>query len=45
MTDTLHHTHKYCIIGVKYKDSTRRCVEVEHFGYWLKLKKLIAQLG
>jgi len=31
--------------GIKYKDSTRHYVEVEHFGYREHLKKLIRQLA
>jgi len=31
--------------GIRYKDSTRHYVEVEHFGYRERLKKLIRQLA
>jgi cation diffusion facilitator CzcD-associated flavoprotein CzcO len=31
--------------GVKYKDSTRHYVEIEHFSYRRKLQKLAAQIG
>ena len=30
--------------GVKYKDSTRHYVEIEHFSYRRRLQKLIAQM-